>query len=459
VRVLIVGHRFPPDAFGGVERYTQALAAELLKSGDTVGVLARRPGGSPDAPRMVRERLPDGASVYRLAGGEVTLNRFLVHHQRLEDLFTMVMAETGPDVVHFNHLKDLSPRFVEIAHRLGAAVTLSLHDFYFACPLAHLQKRHSEELCPGPDGGRNCASTCFAEEATDPWLRKALGGSDPALRWGLRAVYFRRLLAMAERVVCYSRYVASYFEAFGADPARVRVLANAIPGEAGGLVLQGSTPKERGRLCLAYCGTVSPHKGVHVILDALRAACLGPVDLLVAGQADPHQPEYVSRLREQAATIGGLRLRLHGPYERADVPRLLQDVDCVIVPSLVPEAGPIVPREVLGCGVPVVVARLGALPEILAEGENGFTFDPARPWELAGVLRRLLQEEGLLARLREGARRTPVITLSDHAGEVRSVYQEAVGERTRKAAVRCADVTELRFLHKALIDLGFSRPC
>lgn len=454
MRVCLVTHRYPPDGVAGVERYTQTLAAELVKAGDTVSIVTRRPLGSPPQPETVCEQLPDGTPVYRFAGGKVLLNRFLIHSERLEQLFEAVLAEAAPDVVHVNHLKELSPRFVELAHRRGAAVVLSLHDFYFACPMVHLQKRHTGELCAGPDGGRNCAATCFEEEGVDPWPEARLRGATPALRWGLRALYFRRLLAAAERVISGSQYVASFFEQFASGLARVRVIPNGVPEDEVGPVSVADRPRSAGRtLNLAYVGTVVPHKGPHVILEALRLAGLGPVTLAVLGPIP--RREYTRELRERAAAVPGLKLWLYGPFRRNELPYLLSDIDCVIVPSLVPEAGPLVPREALARGIPVAVARLGALPETVAEGENGFTFDPNRPEELAAILKRLAQDANLLGHLRDGARGTPAVTVSGHAKAVRSVYREAVDERARNGAAHGANAAELGFLHAALLDLGF----
>src|SRR5262249_26334458 len=65
---------------------------------------------------------------------------------------------------------------------------------------------------------------------------------------------------------------------------------------------------------------------------------------------------------------------------------------------------------------------------LVAEGGNGFTFDPHRPAELAARLRRLASDGGLLARLRDGARRTPVVTPARHAADVPAGYQEALDE-------------------------------
>jgi glycosyltransferase involved in cell wall biosynthesis len=449
MRVLLVTHRYPPDGLGGVERYTQTLAAELVKNGVTVSIVTRRPVSAPPEPRIVRERLSDGTALFRFVGGKkIFMNRPLAHYERLEQLFTLTLAETAPDIVHFNHLLGLSPRFIAIAYRLRIAVVLSLHDFYFSCPLVHLQKE-SGGLCRGPDSGRECASSCFADEPFDPTLKDP----NPLLRWGTRAVYFRRLFAMAQRVVCHSRYVASHFAKFGPNPTRLHIIPLGISTAAANPVAWPPVPaKGRDTLNLAFCGTVAPHKGVHTILDALRIANLSSVNLLVLG--DIAYPSYARELREGAASVPGLKLQLYGAYEIAKLSCLLQDVDCVIAPSLVPETGGLVPREALAHGIPVLAARLGALPEIVADGENGFTFDPRRPEELAAILKRLAWDESLLNRLRQGARRTKVVTLSEHAAAIRSVYREALGELAGNEPTRDANLAEIGLLHAALLDFG-----
>ncbi len=338
MRVLLVAHRYPPDSFAGVEIYTHRLAAELMRAGDTVSVVARRWGRTPLTPKPVREKQPDGSTLYRFDGGLVEIERFLDHHVRLEQLFTAAIVESAPDVVHFNHLLGLSPRFIEIAHRLRAAIVVSLHDFYYSCPLGHLQK-NSGELCDGPNGGRECARTCFA---TQP--------DNPTLRWGLRTLYYRQLLRLAQRLVAGSFYVASYFDRYVPELPPVQVIPNGVPSEeVQAMKPIHASPLERGSLNIVFWGTVVPHKGPHIILDAIQRAEVGRVNLLVLGQVLPLEEVriYIRKLREQAASIPGLELRLYGTFRRDEIPFLLGDVDCVVVPSLVPEAGPQVPREAL----------------------------------------------------------------------------------------------------------------
>jgi glycosyltransferase involved in cell wall biosynthesis len=377
-----------------------------------------------------------------MTGGTFATDYFLIHHESLEQFFTTILVKEAPDIVHVNHLKSLSPRFVEIARELDIPVVISLHDFYFACPLVHLQKP-TGELCAGPDFGRECARTCFAHEER----------TDPTFRWGTRALYFRRLLGLAERLIAGSRYVASFFEDFASRPGEIEVIPNGVDmaptAISGGL----QSDSERETLNLAYCGTVVPVKGPHVILQALKIANLPSVDLLLLGQT-PNK-NYLAQLRDQAAPIRGLKLRVHGAFERDEFPTLLKDVDCVVVPSLVPEAGPQVPREALALGIPVIASRLGGLPEIVENEKNGLIFDPTRPHEFVVILQRLVRERQLLARLRSGARQTPVMTVALHARAVRSLYENVIEHASEPEPGNAVSLSEFRFLHRAMLNLGF----
>jgi glycosyltransferase involved in cell wall biosynthesis len=196
------------------------------------------------------------------------------------------------------------------------------------------------------------------------------------------------------------------------------------------------------------------HKGAHFLVEALRHAALGAVQLTLFGQVPA--PDYAAELKRRAVAVPGLTLRIWGSYEPTSLPALVSEVDCVVVPSLVPESYCIAAREALVLGLPVLVSRLGALPEAVAEGENGCTFDPHDPRELGEILRRLAREQGLLARLAAGAARTAVPTSAEYATAMRGVYSEAVEARQQTDPDGQADLDELAFLGRGLSELGFA---
>lgn len=435
--MLMVSHRFPPDAVAGVERYTESLAVELRAGGDDVTVLTRRPGAGPL--RAEREMSETGIPVIRLTGGSVDRDRWLHLSERLDDLFRGVLAEVEPDAVHVNHLVDLSPGFLGLARDAGAAVILTLHDFWFPCPRITLQ-RPNGELCAGPEGGRACASHCF-------------GGNDDrrrlptdAERLHLRALYFRRLLDVPDQILCPSAYVAEWFEGWGLEPGRVRPVANGIrlPSET------DEMPPRRSRregLRLAILGAVVPHKGHHVVVDAISRAGI-EADLFVHGPLG--DSEYVARLRTAASTAPGLRMRLCGPYRPSDLSLLLEDVDVVLAPSIWPETFCLVIREALARGVPAITTELGALPAAIEDGVDGFLYRHDDPAQLAGLLERLVGEPGLLEQLKRGAMAATVPTLERHAAEIREIYREAASTRDDGEARANAAMAELSAIERLL---------
>jgi glycosyltransferase involved in cell wall biosynthesis len=96
----------------------------------------------------------------------------------------------------------------------------------------------------------------------------------------------------------------------------------------------------------------------------------------------------------------------------------------------VPEGFGLVAVEAAAAGVPVVASRLGALPEIVSDGETGLLVRPGDADALADALRRLLDDRelrarfGMAARLR--ARRfAPDVATAQIEGLYRSLLEAA----------------------------------
>src|SRR5262249_21355578 len=100
-----------------------------------------------------------------------------------------------------------------------------------------------------------------------------------------------------------------------------------------------------------------------------------------------------------------------------------------------------------------LVSKLGGLPELVHEGENGFTFDANRPAELAARFRQMVQDKTLLPRLRAGASRWPIVTVAEHADQVRGIYYDAIRDLGGSYDPH-VDLTDLNFFHESLVALG-----
>jgi glycosyltransferase involved in cell wall biosynthesis len=90
---------------------------------------------------------------------------------------------------------------------------------------------------------------------------------------------------------------------------------------------------------------------------------------------------------------------------RADIPDLLAASDVFVLASDY-EGQPLCVMEAMAAGLPVVSTKVGGIPELLNEGEEGFLVPPVDASGFAAAMRRLLDDSALRQRMGDaGARR------------------------------------------------------
>jgi glycosyltransferase involved in cell wall biosynthesis len=157
---------------------------------------------------------------------------------------------------------------------------------------------------------------------------------------------------------------------------------------------------------LLCVGSVAPHKGHDVLLDALaalsdrawRCVCVGPLD---------RDSAFVARLRQavEAAGLAG-RLQFPGPLTGAALEQAYRSAD-VLVHAARGETYGMVVTEALAHGVPVIAGHAGGLPNALGHAPDGVRPGMLVPPDDAGALtvalRCWLTDAGLRHRLRNAA--------------------------------------------------------
>jgi glycosyltransferase involved in cell wall biosynthesis len=99
---------------------------------------------------------------------------------------------------------------------------------------------------------------------------------------------------------------------------------------------------------------------------------------------------------------------------------------CVVVPSRGPENAPLAAIEAMAMGRPLIVARVGGLPEMVNEGEAGIVVAAGDAEALAQAIDRVVTDQGLAARLGSAGRRRAVtqLSLEAHLDRLIALYQE-----------------------------------
>ena len=174
---------------------------------------------------------------------------------------------------------------------------------------------------------------------------------------------------------------------------------------------------------VGYVGRLETHKGVGVLLDAVADEPGWTVDLIGGG------PE-AGALAGQARALGiDDRVTFGGFVDNDSLPARYRSLDVVAVPS-VPTPGweeqfCRVAVEAMATGVPVVVSRSGALPEVV--GDAGLLVEPGDPRSLDDALASLREVPGRWAELRRrGLERAGGFTWEAVADRQLELYGSAV---------------------------------
>lgn len=162
-------------------------------------------------------------------------------------------------------------------------------------------------------------------------------------------------------------------------------------------------------LRLLYVGRISPEKGVHVLLEAFERivsthpdatlTIVGPewvaprediTDLfldraVVSSLERYYDGGYLQQMKQSLSPAAAQRVTFAGLVKHSDVAAHYAKADIYISPSLYESFGMSI-IEAMVAGVPVVAARGGAVPDLIANNRTGLLVDVANPSAIADAV-------------------------------------------------------------------------
>jgi glycosyltransferase involved in cell wall biosynthesis len=197
---------------------------------------------------------------------------------------------------------------------------------------------------------------------------------------------------------------------------------------------------------ILYAGAVSPHKGVHVLLDAFSTVVMeypnvrldvvgpegnyplaetfelqereliesispfytyhwGPKLKAKLSLAPADAGTYLADLKRRMSPEASRKVAFRGFIPRPELVSLYYDTDVFAFAPIWNEGFGIPPIEAMAAGVPVVASRSGAIPEMVRDQETGLLVNKNDPRQLADSILRLLNDDNLRAKMGRAARR------------------------------------------------------
>lgn len=394
MKILYINTLYPPHTGGGAEKTLQTLVQGMRSRGHEVFVLTT---GQRD--EIIEDKI-SGVRIFRSK-----LANLYWHHQEerppswkrliwhLFDIYNPVMGAVvskailniRPDVVSIHNLAGFSVATWRAIRRSQTPMIQVLHDLYNLCPNSNMYRN-----------GKACAQQCTLCKffrLFHPKFSKAVdavvGVSRFVLERHLQNNLFHR--AGIKRVIHNVR------------------LIRPMPRK--------SHRPENNQVIFGYMGTLTPAKGIEMLLDVFKNLNLPNTNLLVAGKGKKQYEESL------IARFASSKIRFVGFFSPE---RFFPMIDILIVPSIWEEALGMVIPEAWAFGVPVIGARRGGIPEMIKPGKNGYLFDPEHPEDLASIISEITKSphtiESLIPNAVASAK--PFLDVQHWTAQWESIYRE-----------------------------------
>ncbi|MBN1504764.1 MAG: glycosyltransferase family 4 protein [Candidatus Eisenbacteria bacterium] len=386
---------------GGAERYFFELSELLTSKGHEVIPFAMEHDANLPSPYdryFVRRVELDGSGpLYQRLRAAARVVYSVEASRKLGAL----LESTRPDVAHLHNIAhQLSPSIIGALKRAGVPVVQTLHDYKLACP-AYLMM----------SGGKVC-DACVTGSLCNVVLKRCVRGSTLASFVSLvEAAVHRaaRTFSAVDAFLCPSRFLMGVMRRAGVPEEKLFH----VP-----LFLASGTyaPSGAGSDYFVYVGRLSEEKGLDRLIEAKRR--VSGMRLVVAGDGD-----LLAGLRELASGDPGVSFTGFLPGQ--ELAELWRNAAFTVVPSVCYENFPYAVLESFAFGKPVVASRIGGIPEVVRDGENGLLAEPGDPGSLAEKINWLASNPSEVARMGRVARRDveEVYSAEKHYASVMGHYE------------------------------------
>jgi glycosyltransferase involved in cell wall biosynthesis len=147
------------------------------------------------------------------------------------------------------------------------------------------------------------------------------------------------------------------------------------------------TPYDERERVVGFLGRLDEEKGIRTLAEVAKRL---PDDVTLRFVGDGALSGWLeSELRDE---IRAGRVELTGWVDHDDVPRELNDLRLLVMPSQPTEGLPTTILEAMACGTPVYATPVAGVPDVVREGETGFLMRTDDPDRLARDVVAILDE-------------------------------------------------------------------
>jgi len=327
-------------------------------------------------------------------------------------MFESLLRQEKPDIVHLHNIyHQISPSILHICRKHKVPVVMTLHDYKLVCPIYTMFT-----------GGKVCERCvnggffwCLLKKCNqDSFWRSLVNTTEMYLHHK-----FLRVYDCVDTFISPSEFLKEKLKKSGYTD-RVDCIPNFIWVDE--IAPSYSWDDE----AMVYFGRLSPEKGLHTLLDALKGL---DAKCTIIGDG-PQKAELVSRAKTESLT--NVSFISHMPWK--ELMQRLKKSLFVVLPSLWFENSPRSVFEAFAHGKIVLGARIGGIPELVLDSQTGLTFNPGDSFDLKEKIAYLLRNKEKIVEMGKRARQVVEDRFNPevHYRKLLEVYSRATGENRKQ---------------------------
>jgi len=429
MKILYVVHGFPPRNVAGTETYTYSLAKEIAQNHEVR--IFYRFADPKNEEYLIEKGTYEGLDYWAINNTYRKNNTFEAYyiHPVLEPPFRACLEDFRPDLVHFTYLLGgLTARYLHIAKEYNIPVVVTLTDFVLLCCRGQLLDRENR-LCEGPRGGLNCVdclwgeSLSFLKKPFPNLLSKILPAEWTAKRINhenlerirRRLTYLLDTVNKADAIIAPTRFLGETYRKWGVAEEKLIHVGFGINTS----FFKGYKPEPSDILRFGFIGQLLPHKGLHVLIDAVKKLNNYRFKVIIYGDNSYKEAaEYLENLLSQSDPE---IVEFRGTFPVENISRVYAEIDVLVVPSLWHENSPLVILYGRHTGTPLTVTDLGGMAEFVDHRKTGMVFPAGNSEKLASCLRFFLDHPELTKKMKKNIK--PIKTIAENVREISVIYQ------------------------------------
>lgn len=362
---------------GGSEKYYFELAQLLKSKGHTVGFFSMKH----------EENITTGDAEYFVE--EIDLNTGsklkaldVIYSQENKRLMAKALEEFKPDIVHINNFqRQLSASIIDAIKEKNIPIVMTAHDLNPICPASIML--YNGEVC----------DDCITKGYAQCIKKKCVKGSTLKSTLGVMEKKYYDIHKVFRKIDC----IISPSEFNKNQLVNGKLKYNEI------VTLHNFVNEsERNDYVLGdyafYLGRLSKEKGILNLIEAIGD--IPNAKLLIAGDG-PERERIEAYISEHK--LDG-RITLLGYQNQDSIHKYITNSRFVVIPSICNENCPYSVLEAMEIGKPIVASRIGGIPELIADGENGYLYKADDINELKEKLTLLLDNDDKVNRFAQKSR-------------------------------------------------------